>query len=656
MAIPTGGRSLDIKARLNAKMREMIRSVSGLDEAEMKWTRPESMVQAYGIKVVGWPTEETAEEGKGPVPIRNPSNNSANQNRYLLELVDNGTLRVVKATREDKEAFADSFSHGMVGSSLSSHRNPSSHVGQGVTEAQEEQSPSGSAGKQMQRNGETILAGSTPGRAGRSRSMAMDHVEQEHHESDNNILLSYPEHGNETLGASPADGSEHHGEGAIGPTTLQEGIDQTDAAIHDARLETRGGHHHHPQSSDHRATATQSPQSDYHALLSGVEESEDNNSKGLGSSDRLHSSRPARIRALALNPDKDGLPKPRPKSLLMLRPDGTIVPTNQRQLRAAAKKKGIAIEDTFSQDTDGDKDKAVAGSSVHDLHQQDESEAQEGLVDVDVDGTEEAVIRALGEAARADAASASDGHGSGDTAATMFLRDGDEVLAMMGGDSAPMMRLMQQEAQRQSQQHQQQQQASASSSSSPTTRSASTQQQGGMGTYGPPPGTTHGPHMSLMMQQQMRLQQSENPQSDMTPPQGHDHILELYQVTGPDFGTTASATVDGMEPQQEPSKDRDEDALVTSGAADARRSSVTETSGHPDQQQLFTQMLNPYTLTAQQLENYQRGPVDEVVRGQEEMEVDDEPRGGEIDVEEEMDAIGDFADQMTGSERAQSHL
>lgn len=55
----------------------MVRTISGLVEAEMKWTRPESMVQAYGVKVVGWPLEETGEEGKGPVPQRNPSNNSA---------------------------------------------------------------------------------------------------------------------------------------------------------------------------------------------------------------------------------------------------------------------------------------------------------------------------------------------------------------------------------------------------------------------------------------------------------------------------------------------------------------------------------------------------------------------------------------------------
>jgi hypothetical protein len=77
MAIPTGARSLDIKSRLNGRMREMVRTVSGLGEAEMKWTRPESMVQAYGVKVVGWPLEETGEEGKGAVPLRNPSNNSA---------------------------------------------------------------------------------------------------------------------------------------------------------------------------------------------------------------------------------------------------------------------------------------------------------------------------------------------------------------------------------------------------------------------------------------------------------------------------------------------------------------------------------------------------------------------------------------------------
>jgi hypothetical protein len=46
---------LDVKARLNAMMRRMVRVVSGKEEAEMKWTKPETLVTNYGVKVVGWP-------------------------------------------------------------------------------------------------------------------------------------------------------------------------------------------------------------------------------------------------------------------------------------------------------------------------------------------------------------------------------------------------------------------------------------------------------------------------------------------------------------------------------------------------------------------------------------------------------------------------
>jgi hypothetical protein len=33
----------------------MVRDVSGKEEAEMKWTKPETLVGNYGVKVVGWP-------------------------------------------------------------------------------------------------------------------------------------------------------------------------------------------------------------------------------------------------------------------------------------------------------------------------------------------------------------------------------------------------------------------------------------------------------------------------------------------------------------------------------------------------------------------------------------------------------------------------
>jgi hypothetical protein len=75
LAIPQGARSLDVKSRLNASMRHMIREASNVADAEMKWTRPESLVQIYGVKIVGWPMGAPGAEDE-MVPMRNPSNNS----------------------------------------------------------------------------------------------------------------------------------------------------------------------------------------------------------------------------------------------------------------------------------------------------------------------------------------------------------------------------------------------------------------------------------------------------------------------------------------------------------------------------------------------------------------------------------------------------
>jgi hypothetical protein len=56
-------------------MRQMIREASNVADAEMKWTRPESLIQIYGVKIVGWPMGEPGTEDE-MVPMRNPSNNS----------------------------------------------------------------------------------------------------------------------------------------------------------------------------------------------------------------------------------------------------------------------------------------------------------------------------------------------------------------------------------------------------------------------------------------------------------------------------------------------------------------------------------------------------------------------------------------------------
>ncbi|KAJ9114995.1 hypothetical protein QFC22_005323 [Naganishia vaughanmartiniae] len=101
LAIPTGARSLDVKSRLNANMRQMIREASNVADAEMKWTRPESLIQIYGVKIVGWPMGAPGTEHE-MVPMRNPSNNSVAQNKLLLQRIEDGILRVELASDEDR--------------------------------------------------------------------------------------------------------------------------------------------------------------------------------------------------------------------------------------------------------------------------------------------------------------------------------------------------------------------------------------------------------------------------------------------------------------------------------------------------------------------------------------------------------------------------
>lgn len=62
------------------------RLASGIRGAEMKWTNPEKL-DLYGVRLVGWP------EG---VPAQNPSTLKVNQNKLLLEAIQNGTLKFEK--------------------------------------------------------------------------------------------------------------------------------------------------------------------------------------------------------------------------------------------------------------------------------------------------------------------------------------------------------------------------------------------------------------------------------------------------------------------------------------------------------------------------------------------------------------------------------
>lgn len=52
----------------------------------MKWTNPERL-DVYGVRLVGWPLS---------IPSQNPSSLKLNQNRQLLELLEDGTMRFEK--------------------------------------------------------------------------------------------------------------------------------------------------------------------------------------------------------------------------------------------------------------------------------------------------------------------------------------------------------------------------------------------------------------------------------------------------------------------------------------------------------------------------------------------------------------------------------
>ena len=72
-------------------MNPFVRSASGQQGAEMKWTNHEKL-NAYGVRIEGWPPH---------IPQRNPSSLSASQNQEILDCVQNGVIRfprLVEAT------------------------------------------------------------------------------------------------------------------------------------------------------------------------------------------------------------------------------------------------------------------------------------------------------------------------------------------------------------------------------------------------------------------------------------------------------------------------------------------------------------------------------------------------------------------------------
>ncbi|KAL0573685.1 hypothetical protein V5O48_008256 [Marasmius crinis-equi] len=76
----------EVKSELYDRTRRSLRAVSGIRNAEMKWTNPDRLY-TYGVSLVGWPSD---------IPAQNPSALNLSQNKRLLDLLQNGTLRFLK--------------------------------------------------------------------------------------------------------------------------------------------------------------------------------------------------------------------------------------------------------------------------------------------------------------------------------------------------------------------------------------------------------------------------------------------------------------------------------------------------------------------------------------------------------------------------------
>ncbi|KAI0091207.1 hypothetical protein BDY19DRAFT_689234 [Irpex rosettiformis] len=75
-----------VKAEVYASVRNAIRTVTGRRNAEMKWSNHERLVEAYGVRLEGWPPS---------VPKQNPSTLSVTQNKEILQVLQNGSMRFV---------------------------------------------------------------------------------------------------------------------------------------------------------------------------------------------------------------------------------------------------------------------------------------------------------------------------------------------------------------------------------------------------------------------------------------------------------------------------------------------------------------------------------------------------------------------------------
>ncbi|KAH9960846.1 hypothetical protein BC827DRAFT_366960 [Russula dissimulans] len=79
-----------LKSDVYARVRALLRSTSGIRNAEMKWTN-HSNLSVYGVRLEGWPTN---------IPMQNPSTLSTSQNRELRDALASGALTFCRISAE----------------------------------------------------------------------------------------------------------------------------------------------------------------------------------------------------------------------------------------------------------------------------------------------------------------------------------------------------------------------------------------------------------------------------------------------------------------------------------------------------------------------------------------------------------------------------
>ncbi|EAU85478.2 hypothetical protein CC1G_06379 [Coprinopsis cinerea okayama7 len=88
-----------IKSDLYDTVRTLLRSVSGIRTAEMKWTNPERL-DLYGVRLVGWPPN---------IPSQNPSTLKVNQNKQLLDSFKSGATKFERLAITEQEPRSTSL-------------------------------------------------------------------------------------------------------------------------------------------------------------------------------------------------------------------------------------------------------------------------------------------------------------------------------------------------------------------------------------------------------------------------------------------------------------------------------------------------------------------------------------------------------------------